>query len=47
MVRFFYRAIRALWLRLTPNPYSDADNYWHKKHDKDDVNGGGNDKDRD
>ena len=33
--RFVSGMIHSLWLRLTPNPYSTADNYWHKKHDDD------------
>ena len=45
--RFVSGMIHSLWLRMTPNPYSTADNYWHKKHDDDVVNGAGEDEDRD
>ena len=45
--RFVSGAIRALRLRVTPNPYSTAEDSWHKKHNDDGVNGAGNDEDRD
>ena len=44
--RFVSRTIRALRLRLTPKPYSTANDYWHKKHNYDGVNSAGDNKDR-
>ena len=44
--RFVSRAIRALRLRLAPNPYSAAEDSLHKNHDNDGVNRAGGDKDR-
>ena len=44
--RFVSGTIHVLWLRLTPSPYSTADNYWHKKHNDDGVNSAGNNEDR-